>query len=66
MSDLGTVATALLDVLQDRGCSNDWLVQVAESLDEDGMWHDVIGPLLDRLQQGDYHHAGPAMDEEED
>lgn len=66
MSDLDAVTVALLDALQDRGWTGDWIAQVAESLDEDGMWQDVIGPLLDRLQQGDYHHAGPATDGADD
>jgi hypothetical protein len=61
---LNTVSLGLLDALRDRGYSKVWLAEVTKSLDEDGMWHDVIGPLLDRLQQGDYHHAGPATDEE--
>jgi hypothetical protein len=65
MPELDTVTLALMEALRDRGASDAWLAAVDESLDEDGMWQDVIGPLLDRLMQGDYHHAGTALDEED-
>jgi hypothetical protein len=53
-----SVLGAVLLALHDRGVSARWCAAVAETLDEDTVWNEVLGPLLDRMQQGWYHQAG--------
>lgn len=59
----GSVAGALVNALYERYEESPahvrWVQQVAKTLDEDALWTKV-GPLLDALEQGEYHEAGCA------
>ncbi len=58
-----SVVGALVTALYERGHSLKWCNHVARTIDEDYVWS-VLGPILDSLEEGEYHDAGAdAVDE---